>query len=95
MKVFARTPIDMDRLRLPHGRLHIISERCKGCRFCVEFCPRQALEISSNTNSKGYHFPQFAAGGDDACVACGFCTIICPEFAIYVLEEEPCPAAAS
>ena len=33
---------------------------CEGCGLCVEACPKDVLEISSEVNSKGY-FPAFQA----------------------------------
>lgn len=81
-----RIPLDLDEVKVPHGEIHIIKDRCKGCGFCVEFCPRDVLEISDEFNSKGYHPPRVK--NPEACVACGLCELICPEFAIYHLEEE-------
>ena len=26
------------------GEIHIDRERCKGCAFCVEYCPRDVLD---------------------------------------------------
>ena len=80
-----RRPLDADKIRVPHGRLSILTERCKGCSFCVEYCPRKVLEISDTFNQKGYHPPRPAL--PEACVACGLCELICPEFAIHVIEE--------
>jgi len=39
------------------GFVAINVERCKGCSFCVEFCPTHVLALSSAFNSKGYHPP--------------------------------------
>jgi len=64
----------------------VIKELCKGCGFCVEFCPRKVLELSDGYNKKGYHPP--TAVKPDACVSCGLCELICPEFAIYVKKIE-------
>lgn len=86
MKVYARQPIDLDRLRTPHGQVYLIPERCKGCRMCVDFCPRQVLRVSTAINSKGYHYPEVAPGKEDACVHCQFCMMVCPEFAIFTVE---------
>ena len=63
--------------------MFVVRERCKGCSFCVEFCPLDVLELSDEYNRKGYHPPRVAAGKAHACVACGFCTLVCPEYAIF------------
>lgn len=77
-----RQPLDRDRVQVPCGVIHIIEERCKGCGFCVEFCPQNVLVMSKETNSKGYHPPQIV--DDSYCVDCGLCALLCPDFAIYV-----------
>jgi 2-oxoglutarate ferredoxin oxidoreductase subunit delta len=82
---FWRKPLDYDKLEIPHGEIHIIKERCKGCGFCVEYCPRDVLELSSEFNTKGYHPPHVVKG--EACVHCGLCEMLCPEFAIFVTEK--------
>lgn len=84
---FWRKPLDADELVIPKGRVHIIKERCKGCGFCIEYCPRDVLELSEEFNSKGYHFP--VTVNEDACVSCGLCDLLCPEFAIYSESIEP------
>jgi 2-oxoglutarate ferredoxin oxidoreductase subunit delta len=81
-----RKPLDADTTKVPRGRIHVIRELCKGCSFCVEYCPRKVLELSDTYNKKGYHPP--IASNPDACVSCGLCELICPEFAIYVKPEE-------
>src|SRR5689334_12732594 len=42
------------------GVVVIKHEQCKGCGFCVEFCPLGALELDKGYNGKGYHPPFFA-----------------------------------
>ncbi|MDP6533792.1 MAG: 4Fe-4S dicluster domain-containing protein [Candidatus Poseidoniia archaeon] len=79
-----RTPLDRKQVRLPLGQVHIISERCKECEFCWEYCPKGVLEPSTRRNAKGYHYPQIVEG--KLCVDCGMCNVICPEFAIYTVE---------
>ena len=86
MGKFWRKPLDSDKLEIPHGELHIIKERCKGCGFCVEYCPRDVLELSTEFNTKGYH-PPFVAK-ENTCVFCGLCEMLCPEFAIFVTEKK-------
>lgn len=67
------------------GIVTINKEWCKGCEFCVRFCPTEALAMSSEFNAKGYHPPYVVA--PENCRDCGFCQSICPEFAIYVTRQ--------
>jgi 2-oxoglutarate ferredoxin oxidoreductase subunit delta len=85
---FWRKPFDIDKVSLPPTEIHIIKDRCKGCGFCVEFCPRKVLELSDEFNIKGYHPPKVI--NKDECVGCDLCERICPEFAIFStsLEKE-------
>lgn len=89
--VSARRPLDLDRQLIPFGQVYTIPERCKGCKFCIEFCPRDVLEESSAINAKGYHYPVVVAGKEDACVNCGFCRLVCPEFSIYTEDLRAVP----
>ena len=77
-----RQPLDRERIQVPRGIVHIIDERCKGCGFCVEFCPQDVLILSKDTNAKGYHPPELT--DDSHCINCGLCALLCPDFAIYV-----------
>jgi 2-oxoglutarate ferredoxin oxidoreductase subunit delta len=63
------------------GSVTITVERCKGCGFCVEFCPTHVLSLSSAYNSKGYHPPNVVAG--EKCSGCDLCGMYCPDFAIF------------
>ena len=81
-----RKPFDADQIKFQGGTVFIIKDRCKGCGFCVEFCPRGVLRLSTEFNSKGYHPPEVAE--PDKCVNCDLCERICPEFAIYCLDQE-------
>ena len=85
MKVFARRPLDIERVSIPQGQVYIIPKRCKGCRLCIEFCPKEVLRESEETNEKGYHYPETVNKDSNECVNCEFCMLICPEFAIYTL----------
>ncbi|HEC77132.1 MAG TPA: 4Fe-4S dicluster domain-containing protein [Thermoplasmatales archaeon] len=74
-------------LKPPHGKVYIIEDRCKGCGFCIEFCPQQVLQESEEFNSRGYHPPKLVEN-DKKCIGCSFCSLVCPEFAIYIEKEE-------
>lgn len=81
-----RKPIDLSYAKVPQGQVYVLSERCKECRFCVEFCPRGMLELSAEINAKGFHYPVVREGSETDCIHCGFCRLVCPEFAIYTEE---------
>ena len=63
-----------------------MAERCKGCGFCIEFCPQHHLYESTKTNSKGYHTVD--TNDTATCTGCNMCSWVCPEFAIYVESAE-------
>lgn len=79
-----RKPLDLDKIVVPLGEVKIIVDRCKGCAFCVEYCPKDVLEMSEEFNIKGYHPPVVVKTGE--CVNCNLCEMICPEFAIFSID---------
>jgi 2-oxoglutarate ferredoxin oxidoreductase subunit delta len=82
---FWRRPLDADEILRTRGHVTLREERCKGCNYCVDFCPRGVLKASTRFNTKGYHPPEVVA--PDACTGCHLCESLCPEFAIGVREE--------
>lgn len=75
-------------LKLRDSDIFIIDERCKGCNYCIEFCPRDVLETSKKTNQTGVHPPQVK--DSSLCVGCGVCEDICPDFAIFLIDKKEC-----
>ncbi len=63
------------------GQVEVEIERCKGCGFCVEFCPSGALELGGKFNKKGYHPPHLV--DQNYCSGCDLCGLYCPDFAIF------------
>lgn len=74
------------RWRVPKGHIYVLEDVCKGCGFCIEFCPRKVLDRAEHYNAKGYHPPKVA--DPEACVLCGFCELVCPDFSIWTEKEE-------
>ena len=77
-----RKPFDLAEKTAGPGQVNISREQCKGCGFCVQFCPRQVLVMGQEINSKGYTFAKTAE--EKTCLSCVLCEIICPEFCIQV-----------
>ncbi len=88
-----RKPLDADEIEVPRGDIHIVESQCKGCGFCVEYCPRDVLELASGYNLKGYH-PAVVVN-EAECVNCQLCEIICPEFSIFVRLKNNQPVCAT
>ena len=81
-----RKPLDSDKIKVPKGEVHILKDRCKGCKFCIEFCPKEVLEQSEEFNIRGVHPPQVKEG--PICVNCSFCEAVCPDFAIFSVKKD-------
>lgn len=77
---------------MARGSVAVRMERCKGCAFCVEFCPPRVLALSASFNAKGYHVPELI---DPAkCTGCDLCGMYCPDFAIRGYRfPKPAPSA--
>jgi NAD-dependent dihydropyrimidine dehydrogenase PreA subunit len=68
------------------NRVEIDPSQCKGCRLCVEACPKHCLIIGSEINVLGYQYAKFQ---NPECTACGFCFYVCPEpGAVTVIKAE-------
>ena len=64
----------------------VVNERwCKGCRICVEFCPKNVFEM------KGL---KAVVRDESACILCYLCEMLCPDFAIEVNEVKEDDKAA-
>ncbi len=79
-----RKPLDLAETQTTLGKVVIIDDRCKGCGFCIAYCPREVLRLSSDFNKKGYHPPDVVNASK--CANCHFCEVLCPEFAIYSVD---------
>lgn len=68
------------------GVVQVNRDDCKGCAFCVEFCPLDALSLERGFNSKGYHPPFLSR--PELCNGCDLCGLFCPDFAIFGYREK-------
>jgi len=83
----ARRPIFPEQmLKLRNVDVVLIEDRCKGCSYCIEFCPRKVFEQSKKLNNIGIHPPRIK--DSTLCVGCGVCEEICPDFAIFLVDKE-------
>ena len=63
------------------GTVFVTADVCKGCGYCIEFCPTKCLGFSRQFNAKGYHYPELTTPED--CSGCDLCGLYCPDFAIF------------
>jgi 2-oxoglutarate ferredoxin oxidoreductase subunit delta len=66
--------------------IRIDGDRCKGCYFCIKFCPKQLIVISDKHNRVGYFPAQFSRDREDQCTGCKTCALMCPDTAIEVFK---------
>jgi len=74
------------RWKTKYGHLYIQDDECKGCNFCIQFCPKDVLEASDKFNAKGYFPPR--PKNPEACVNCTYCELVCPDFAIWSTKDD-------
>lgn len=69
------------------NRIVINSNLCKGCGYCLLYCPKQIIKIGENFNAMGF---KYAVPNDleKKCTACKTCAMMCPDAAINVYREE-------
>lgn len=63
------------------GDIVIDIEKCKGCELCAVACPQDALQLSREINSKGYHY---IVKIEDNCTGCSNCALVCPDGVLKV-----------
>lgn len=59
---------------------------CKGCSFCIKYCPKKILELGKERSPKGFFYP--VVTDESKCISCGICSTICPEAAIEIPGKE-------
>ncbi|MBQ7444178.1 MAG: 4Fe-4S binding protein [Bacteroidaceae bacterium] len=69
------------------GAIVVNTERCKGCRLCVEACPVGILELADKmVNRRGYRYVEQVKA--DACTGCTSCAVVCPDACITVYRKK-------
>lgn len=64
----------------PKLKKHVVNtEWCKGCGICVEFCPKDVLELDQDDKA--------CVVRADQCICCKLCELRCPDLAIDVETE--------
>jgi 2-oxoglutarate ferredoxin oxidoreductase subunit delta len=77
-------PVDLGIPAPPFVRLHLATDRCKGCELCVSVCPARVLAIdTSRVNALGYN--PIRSTAHTACTSCALCARICPDAVFTVL----------
>lgn len=66
------------------GKTIIDSDVCKGCGYCVKYCPKKILELGTHINSGGYKY--CIQTRPEECIGCGICAMMCPDLAISVYK---------
>lgn len=71
------------------SKIIIKEEGCKGCGYCVMFCPRELIVIDTDRiNNLGYNPAVFRPNNEKTCTGCALCGEICPEVLIEVYRDK-------
>ena len=68
------------------AHIKIDRDRCKGCYFCIKYCPRNLIRISTEHNHLGYFPAEFVDDEENRCTGCKTCAVMCPDTAIEVYK---------
>ena len=59
---------------------------CKGCGYCIKYCPKHILEMGTERSQRGHFYPVNIDA--EKCTGCAICALMCPEAAIEVAAKE-------
>ncbi|MCD4831101.1 MAG: 4Fe-4S binding protein [Anaerohalosphaeraceae bacterium] len=66
-------------------KARINTEKCKGCYYCLDICPRKAIKKAGKSNEKGYDCVEVVS---QMCNGCGACYIVCPDCCIDIIDDQ-------
>lgn len=66
------------------GKIHIDTERCKGCGLCITACPQNCLQMAKDVDRRGIRVA--CRDGRKNCTGCTLCYVVCPDVAITVYK---------
>lgn len=66
------------------AKVHISVKHCKGCKLCLEACPRGALKLTGKHTDAGIEIIEW----DESmgCTGCLLCASMCPDAAITITD---------
>ena len=67
-------------------KVEINRKLCKGCYFCIRYCPVGVFAKSEEIGELGYNPAKVES--PEKCTGCKLCLLYCPDFAIAVEEEK-------
>ncbi|MBP5731819.1 MAG: 4Fe-4S binding protein [Bacteroidaceae bacterium] len=69
------------------GAIVVDTERCKGCKLCIEACPLDLLSlVERKVNQRGY--PYIQQHDWEKCTGCTSCAVVCPDGCITVYRKK-------
>ena len=71
------------------GKIIIEKDKCKGCEYCIIYCPTKCITLSHAINIRGVHYAEFSQ--PEKCIACGICARVCPDVCIEVIQRKGGP----
>ncbi len=66
------------------SKVDVDKTKCKGCQYCLIYCPKHCFKMSEDVNRHGVHYAEFI--GKAECISCGLCAAVCPDICITVYK---------